>query len=193
MVIEEKLAGGASPADIKDTLSKEMLEIGRRYIDGEIYLPKALIASEIFEEILEEFDLHEGDIGKIAIGVVGPQVHEVGKNLVATWLRCVGFKVLDLGVLAPPERFIEVLKKEEVDIIAISARLTPAICAMSQVIRLLEKESLRKEVKVIIGGIAVSKELSREIGADSYASDFMDAVSQCKKLISKNRASESSF
>jgi len=183
--IKEKLATGVPPDDIKKSLSKKMAEIGKKYVDGEIYLPRALIASEIFEEVLEEFDLPEGGLGKVAIGVVGPQIHEVGKNMVAAWLRSAGFEVLDLGILVPPERFIEVVREGKADILAMSARLSPAIYAMSWVLRGLEKEGLRKNVKVIIGGTAVSKEIAKEMGADSYASDFMKAVDECRKLIGK--------
>lgn len=183
--IKEKLATGVPPADIKKSLSKKMAEIGKKYVDGEIYLPRALIASEIFEEVLEEFDFPKGELGKVAIGVVGPEIHDVGKNMVAAWLRSAGFEVLDLGVLVPPERFIEVVREEGADILAMSARLSPAIYAMSWVLRRLKTEGLRGNVKVIIGGTAVSEEIAKEMGADSYAGDFMKAVDECRKLISK--------
>jgi 5-methyltetrahydrofolate--homocysteine methyltransferase len=185
VAIRDKLATGIPPADIKKSLSRKMVEIGRKYVGGEIYLPRALITSEIFEGVLEKFDLPEGGLGRVAIGVVGPQVHEVGKNMVAAWLRSAGFEVLDLGVLVPPEKFIEVVRAGKADILAMSARLSPAIYAMSWVLRRLEEEGLRKNVKVIIGGTAVSEEIAEEMGADSYASDFMKAVDECRKLIGK--------
>jgi methylmalonyl-CoA mutase cobalamin-binding domain/chain len=183
--IKEKLAAGVPRADIKKTLSKKMMEIGKKYMEGEIHFPRVLILSELFEEVSKEFNLPKGELGRVAIGVVGPDVHEVGKNMVATWLRSAGFEVIDLGVLVPPERFIEVAREGKADILAISVRLSPAIYAMGWVLRGLEKEGLRKNVKVIIGGTSVSEELAKEVGADSYASDFMKAVDECRILIKK--------
>lgn len=171
---------------ILGSISRGMMAVGRAYEKQEIFLPEVLIAAEMFKETQKKLApmLHERKkLGKVVIGTVGPDVHEIGKNLVATWLRAAGFDVVDVGVFVSPEAFVDAIQKHGADIAGISLRLSTAIYAAWRVVRMLEARGLRKNVKVIIGGSAASESLAREMGADAHATHMMGAVRLCKKLL----------
>lgn len=168
------------------SLSRGMMAIGRTYEKQEIFLPEVLIAAEMFEGTWKKLapGLHErGKLGTVVIGTVGPDVHDIGKNLVATWLKAAGFDVVDVGVFVSPEDFVGAVEMHGADIAGMSLRLSTAIYAAWRVVGMLEARGLRKNVKVIIGGSAASESLAREMGADAYAAHMMGAVRLCKKLL----------
>jgi len=121
-------------------------------------------------------------LGKIVIGTVQGDLHDIGKNLVGIMLKGAGFEVIDLGKDVPPEKFIETAKEENANLIGMSALLTTTMTNMKKVVNLVRKEN--SNIKVIIGGAPVSKEFADEIGADAYAYDAAKAIEMVKKMIS---------
>jgi methylmalonyl-CoA mutase cobalamin-binding domain/chain len=121
--------------------------------------------------------------GRVVIGTVEGDVHDIGKNLVITMLRANGFEVIDLGVDVPPKRFVEAVKQYKPDIVGMSALLTSTMVNMKRVIEALEEEGLRSSVKVIVGGAPITEKFAREIGADAYGENAVTAIEICKKLV----------
>jgi len=123
----------------------------------------------------------------VVIGTVKGDIHDIGKNIVTTMLTATGFQVHDVGVDTPPEKFIEKLREFDGQILAMSTLLSTSAENISEVIELLEKESMRKKVKVIIGGAAVSKALAKDVGADAYGEEAVDAVEICKRFAEEEK------
>ena len=149
-----------------------------------------ITGGDIFEDafqklkpILEKSDLILQSKGKIVIGTVQGDVHDIGKNIVKTLLTASGFSVEDLGVDVKPEKFIEAVKQPEIKILALSALLTIAIDSVKDIIRLLERENLRRKVRVIIGGSAFTEEIAYKLGVDAFGKDPREAVKICQKFI----------
>ena len=150
-----------------------------------------LVAGDLFMEIMDDLLMpviseRRGEVkklGTVVLGTVRGDLHEIGKNIVATILRAAGFEVIDLGVDVPPEKFIEAVKKYNADILSMSALLTTTMMKMEVVIKELEKACLRDKVKVIIGGTPITEDFARRIGADAYGRDVVEAVEICKKLV----------
>lgn len=194
-VIIEKVKIALSVYDpltiIEKALKPAMDEIGKLYEDGEYFLPELILASDMFKKIMDTLlkpAIYSGKglprkLGRIVIGTVEGDIHDIGKNIVAVLLEVAGFEVIDLGVDVSVEKFIEAVKKYNPDILAMSALLTTTKENMRKVIEALEREGLRNKVKVIIGGGGVSEDYAREIGADAYASTASDGVRKCKMLI----------
>lgn len=180
--------------------SKEILDngliagmnvIGEKFKAHEIFLPDVLLAARAMYAGMDELKpilIKEGvpTIGKVVIGTVQGDLHDIGKTLVGIMLKGAGFEVIDLGNDVPPEKFIEVAKKENARVIGMSALLTTTMLGMKKVIDLLNKQGLSGEIKTIIGGAPVSEEFAREIGVDAYGYDATSAVECVKKLILKN-------
>ncbi|KPK64615.1 methyltransferase [candidate division WOR_3 bacterium SM23_42] len=185
--IEEKVV----PRDILDKgLIAGMSVIGDRYKKHEIFLPEVLLAAKAMYagmDILKPMFLKDEmpTLGRVVIGTVQGDIHDIGKNLVGIMLRGAGFRVIDLGKDVPPERFIEVAKKENAEVIGMSALLTTTMPAMKKVIELVKKEGLNGKVKTIIGGAPVSAEYAQHIGADAYAYDSINAVDCIRGLVQK--------
>ncbi|MEM1550264.1 MAG: cobalamin-dependent protein, partial [Candidatus Methanomethylicia archaeon] len=157
---------------------------------GEIFLTELAIAAEAMKEALKIFEpaiLKSGRerkvLGRIVIGTVEGDIHDIGKNIVSTLLMASGFEVIDLGVDVPVEVFVEKVKELKPDILALSALMTTTMIKMVDVIKALEREGLRDKVKVMIGGAPTSKDWAREIGADGHGVDAIEAVEVAKKLI----------
>jgi len=180
--------------------SKEILDngliagmnvIGEKFKAHEIFLPDVLLAARAMYAGMDELKpilIKERvpTIGKVVIGTVQGDLHDIGKNLVGIMLKGAGFEVIDLGNDVSPERFIEVAKKENARVIGMSALLTTTMLGMKKVIDLLNKQGLSGKIKTIIGGAPVSEEFAREIGVDAYGYDATSAVECVKKLILKN-------
>lgn len=188
--LKEKIA----PKEILDDgLIAGMNVIGERFRKHEIFLPDVLLASKAMYAGLDKLKpllASEGipSRGKIVIGTVHGDLHDIGKNLVSIMLKGAGFEVIDLGKDVSPERFIEAARKEDAQIIGMSALLTTTMPVMKKVTQLLAEQGLRGRIKTIIGGAPVSKEFAKEIGANAYGFDAAKAVELVKKLVggSKN-------
>jgi 5-methyltetrahydrofolate--homocysteine methyltransferase len=183
--IEQKL-----PAKqiLDDGLIAGMDIVGQRFKNHEIYLPEVLLAARAMYAGMGQLKpllVKEGipPIGKIVLGSVQGDLHDIGKNLVSIMLRGAGFEVIDLGADVAPQRFLEAAKSEDAPVIGMSALLTTTMPAMSKVVELLKREGLAEEVKTIVGGAPVSEAFANEIGADAYGFDAANAVERVKGLV----------
>ena len=187
--MQHALDAGNSAQDILDKgLIATMSEVGERFSKGLIFVPQMLRSARAMQEctkLLQPF-FKEGDVtskGKVLLGTVKGDLHDIGKNLVSMMMEGAGFTITDLGVDVPPEKFVQKVQEVEPDIVAMSALLSTTMPAMSQTIEALQEARLRDKVKVMIGGAPVTEKYAQEIKADSYASDAGSAVSKAKKLL----------
>jgi 5-methyltetrahydrofolate--homocysteine methyltransferase len=164
--------------------------IGEQYKNHEIFLPEVLLAAKAMYagmDVLKPFFLKEEmpTLGKVVIGTVQGDIHDIGKNLVGIMLKGAGFDVIDLGRDVEPKEFIEVATREKANVIGMSALLTTTMPVMKDVILLLKKEGLDGKIKTIIGGAPVSSDYAHHIGADAYGYDSVNAVECIRKLITQ--------
>jgi len=187
---QEALDGGESPEVIlKQGLIHAMERIGVRFKNGDIYIPEVLIAARamhagmaVLKPILSKSNTPMA--GKIAIGTVKGDLHDIGKNLVIMMLEGGGFEVVDLGVDVPPEKFLGAVKEHHPHVVAMSALLTTTLKEMKNTIDALKQAGLKDRVRTIIGGAPVTEKFANEIGADAYAPDAASAVDVVKSLVS---------
>ena len=194
-LVAEALESGCGVNEvIEGALRPAMRVVGEKFERGEYFLPELVEAGDLFNEVMEEqlLPLIEREargerVGRVVIGTVKGDLHDIGKNLVAVMLRVNGFEVIDLGVDVPPERFVEAVREYKPDIVGMSALLTTTMLEMRNVIDALKAAGLRDKVKVIVGGAAVDEEFAREIGADAYAENAVEAVRKCLELVGRGR------
>ena len=174
---------------ISDGLIGGMNIVAPLFKSGEMYVPEVLIAAramkagmEIIKPLIAEVDIPK--VGKIVIGTVKGDLHDIGKNLVSMMLEGAGFEVVDLGINISPDTFIKAIKQEQPDIVAMSALLTSTMPVMKETIEAFEQAGVRQNCKVIIGGAPVTNEFADEIGADGFAADGASASDLCRKLCS---------
>ncbi len=180
---------GVGPGDVlNDGLVAGMSVVGQRFKNNEVYVPEVLIAAramrggmEIIAPLLEASGIKP--IGKVVLGTVKGDLHDIGKNLVGIMLRGAGFEIVDLGKDVPPEVFIDTAEKEEAGIIGMSTMLTTTAPAMIRVIEILRERGLDGSIKTIVGGAPVSQDLAKEIGADAYGYDATNAVDSVKEMV----------
>jgi methylmalonyl-CoA mutase cobalamin-binding domain/chain len=189
-IVREDIEKGIDPLIIIDGLSKGVEIVGELFEKKEYFLAELITSGDIFENafqklkpILEKKDLILQSKGKIVIGTVQGDVHDIGKNIVKTLLIASGFSVEDLGVDVQPEKFIEAVKQPEIKILGLSALLTVAIDSVKDIIKLLERENLRSKVRVIVGGSAFTEEIANKLGVDAFGKDPQEAVKICQKFI----------
>ncbi|MFC2103327.1 corrinoid protein [Bacteroidota bacterium] len=173
---------------LSDGLLSGMSVIGEQFRKHEIFLPDVLLAAKAMYagmELLKPLFIKDEipTIGKIVIGTVKGDLHDLGKNLVGIMLKGAGFEVIDLGKDVPAEKFVEIAKEENATLIGMSALLTTTTPVMKEVILLLKEKNLFGKIKTIIGGAPASHEYASEIGADAYAFDAANSVVVAKKLI----------
>ncbi len=182
--VEKALKAGLSPKMILDQgMASAMAEAGRLFEMNEFYVPELLVTAHAMQTGLGLLKPHLVEarvkpMGRIAIGTVTGDLHDIGKNLVGMMLEGAGFEILDLGVNVPPEKFLEVV--DSVDAIALSALLTTTMPAMRSVIDALNDSEKRDHVKVFVGGAPVTEAFAKSIGADGYAPDASQAVNMIK-------------
>jgi corrinoid protein of di/trimethylamine methyltransferase len=164
-------------------------EVGRLWEEGEYFLPELVVGAEAMKAALAVLDVElqkstKGSaLGKIVIGTIEGDIHDIGKSLVASIFSANGFDVIDLGLDVSVESFVQTAKESKADVIGISALLTTTMTGQKKVIELLEKEGIRKNFKVIVGGAPVSDEWARRIGADAAPPDAFEAVASVKSLL----------
>jgi len=164
--------------------------VGRLFRDHEIFLPDVLLAARAMYaglDILKPLLVSENvpTAGKVVIGTVQGDLHDIGKNLVGIMLRGAGFEVIDLGNDVAPEKFVETATREDAQVIGMSALLTTTMTGMQRVVQLLDAKGQRGRVKTIIGGAPVTAEYAREIGADAFGFDAASAVERVKELTAR--------
>ena len=186
--VKENLDAGQEPGDVlNQALVPPMIEVGELYERGEVYVPEMLVAARAMKagmEILRPELVKAGvqPLGKVALGTVQGDIHDIGKNLVGMMLEGAGFEVLDLGVNVPTEAFKEAVN-DGIDILAMSGLLTTTIPAMPEVIQALQDAGVRDQVKIMVGGAPVTEAFKQDIGADGYAPDAASAVRVAKDLV----------
>ncbi|MGB6680503.1 MAG: corrinoid protein [Candidatus Bathyarchaeia archaeon] len=174
---------------IREGLGKGMQIVGERYERGEYFLSELIMAGVTMREgmvLMEPYFKGQTSEtrGKILIGTVEGDLHDIGKNIVATMLRSAEFEVHDLGVDVPPETFVKKTQELKPDIVALSALLSVTIGKVKETIKALSDTSLRKDLKIIIGGSCINLKIAKELGADAFGRDAWDGVNQAKQLIS---------
>jgi 5-methyltetrahydrofolate--homocysteine methyltransferase len=181
--------GEAIPAEtiLNEALIPAMSEVGDRFEKGEYFVPEMLIAARAMQaglKLLKPLLAQSGTqpLGKVAIGTVKGDLHDIGKSLVAMMLEGAGFEILDLGVDVAPERFVEAVK-DGAGVVALSALLTTTMPNMKTTVEALKQAGVRDQAVVIIGGAPVTQAYADEIGADGYAQDASSAVRKTKALI----------
>jgi corrinoid protein of di/trimethylamine methyltransferase len=188
---EEAVRLGIDPIEaIEDGLSKGVRTIGERFAAGEAFLTELVMAGEamkagveILRPVLLQKKLQRKSAGVVVIGTVRGDIHDIGKNIVAVMLEAADFEVNDLGVDVPADRFVSKTKESSAQIVAMSALLTVSTPEQKNTIEALKKADIRKKVKVAVGGAAVTPEWAREIGAEGYSDNAVDAVELVRKLV----------
>ena len=187
---EKALAQGIAPDKIfREALIPGMDEVGHRMEAEEYFIPEVLLsaramksATEILNPLIARNKTME-PLGRVVIGTVQGDLHDIGKNLVALMLEAKGFQVTDLGINVPPEQFIENVKDTKADILAMSALLTTTMQKMGETIKNLQSTGYREKVIVMVGGAPITDDFSRSIEADGFASDAASAARLAEKLI----------
>jgi 5-methyltetrahydrofolate--homocysteine methyltransferase len=186
--VEQGLNSGIEVDDIlKKSLLSAMDLVGERFGEGEIFIPQVIWSAKAMQAGMDLLRPHFSEDQqkksvRIIIGTAQGDIHDIGKNLVGMMLEGAGFEVVDLGVDIKPEQFVEKAAEEKADIIAVSALLTTTMRSMADVVTLKNEKEL-SSVKVIIGGAPLSMGFCKEIGADSFGVDAMDAVAKVKELM----------
>jgi 5-methyltetrahydrofolate--homocysteine methyltransferase len=188
---QEALDAGMPPTKIlKEGLIAGMDVVGERFRKNELFIPEVLVAARAMHGGMDVLrpKLAEADIrftGKMVLGTVKSDLHDIGKNLVGMMMEGAGFQVIDLGIDIPSEKFVEGVKSHQPDLLGLSALLTTTMPKMKEVIQSLVMAGIREKVKVIVGGAPVTEKFAKEIGADGYAPDAGSAVNVAKSLILK--------
>ncbi|MFQ6124796.1 MAG: corrinoid protein [Candidatus Heimdallarchaeota archaeon] len=191
--VKKALQAGVEPLEIiNEGLSKGLLKLGELFEKREIYLPELIVAAEAMKEamkllrpMLEARNQEIPRIGRVLIGTIEGDIHDIGKNIVASVLQAAGFEIIDLGKDVPVEVFVKKVRELAPDIVGVSALLSTTALKQGELIKRLEQEGLKEHVIIMIGGAPTSREWQQEIGADGYAADALGAVEEAKQLIKR--------
>jgi 5-methyltetrahydrofolate--homocysteine methyltransferase len=188
-LVREMVEGGSKPMAILDAAREAMAIVGQRYDEGTYFLPELILAGEMLSQItdivkpalakLPEIKRH----GKVVIGTVEGDIHDIGKNIVSFMLDVNGFDVLDLGVDVSPRKFVEAIRDFQPQVVGLSGFLTLAFDVMKETVEAIKTAGLRDKVKIMIGGGQVNEEIRKYAGADAYGKDAMAAVNLAKNWI----------
>ena len=187
--VQQALDSDVDPAAILNQgMIAAMAEVGKRFEEGEYFVPEMLIAARamqaglaLLKPRLQQTDLRSS--GKVVIGTVKGDLHDIGKNLVAMMLEGAGFEIVDLGTDVSADKFVAAAREHQADLVAMSALLTTTMPNMKVTIDALQTAGLRQQVKVIIGGAPITESFARQVGADGYAPDASRAVAVAKSLL----------
>ena len=189
-VVQEALDAGLAPKDILNTMIDAMGVVGDRFSRNEIFVPEMLISAKAMKKGVEVLKPHlasgaVGSMGKMIMGTVAGDLHDIGKNLVIMMIESAGFEVIDLGVDVPKERFVEAVRENPgTKLVGVSALLTTTMPAMEETVALLNAQDFRKDIKVMVGGAPITQEFADRIGADAYTVDAASAAAMAKQLVS---------
>ncbi len=193
--VGKALEAGFDPQRIiNEALISAMDIVGKRFSDGEIYVPEMLVSATAMKrglEIIKPLLSGGGEKprGTIVMATVKGDLHDIGKNLVTMMLEGAGFQVIDLGVDAKVEDLVGIVREKAVDILGLSALLTTTMPEMQRVIEVLETEGLREKVRVMVGGAPIDQAFAEQIGADGYGADAVEAVKLARRFIPESRQS----
>ena len=187
--VQETLDEGVEASKILDTMISAMDVVGENFKNGTIFVPEMLIAAKAMKKGVEVLKPHlasgaAGALGKVIIGTVAGDLHDIGKNLVAMMIESAGFEVIDLGVDVPVEKFLSAYEENPgTKIVACSALLTTTMPALQETVTALNAAPWRKNVKVMVGGAPITQEFADKIGADAYTPDAASAAKKAKDLV----------
>jgi len=187
-LVNEALAEGSSAVEVLNAMIDAMSVVGEKFQRNEIFVPEMLVAARAMKKGVEPIkpllaDAGAPKAGKVVIGTVAGDLHDIGKNLVAMMIESAGFEVVDLGVDVPAEKFVEAVENDaEVNIVAVSALLTTTMPSMKAVVEALNASSARGRFKVMVGGAPITQEFCDEIGADYYTTDAASAAQKAKEI-----------
>ncbi len=187
-LVRKMVKAGADPILIEEQIRIGMINVGLIYEKGEYFIADLIMSGKIFEEVLKILLCKRGKkntkkIGRILIGTVLGDVHDIGKNIVKSMLEAENFEVIDLGVDVPPDIFVEKNRELKPQIVILTGVLTLAIESMKKTINALVASGLRNQVKVVIGGTPITKDVGDYVGADSFANRADAGISICKKWV----------
>jgi len=188
---DELIASGVDAVDVLEACRRGMFAVGERFERGEMYLSELFMATEIFNQIMTRVKpwlKSTGDArGKIVLGTVEGDVHDIGKNIFVSLLEAEGFEVVDLGVDVPPARFVEAIKEHKPDIVGMSSLLSTSLDAVKRTVEAIDEAGLRGKVKVVIGGGRIDAEAADYIKPDAYTDNASLGVKQCRELLGGSR------
>ena len=189
-IVKEKLNAGEDPLSIVNTCRDAMIKIGELFAKKEYFLSELVISDEIFKEIMEILEPHivngsknDKKVGKIVIGTVKGDIHDLGKDIVIGILKSSGFDVYDLGVDVTTEKFVEKVKEVKPDILGMSCLISIGWESLKETIDALKEEGIREKLKIIIGGGGVDEEIAKYAGANKAVKDVIEGVNQCKRWV----------
>jgi 5-methyltetrahydrofolate--homocysteine methyltransferase len=180
--------GVSAQTILNDSLIAGMTVVGEQMRCGEMYLPEVLQSASVMHaamDILKPHLLSGGvqPIGRVVLGTVKGDMHDIGKNLVGIMLQGAGFEIVDLGINIPPEQFVEAIRQHQPKLVGLSAMLTTTMLVMKKTIEVIHVSEMRSQVKIIIGGAPITQRFADEIGADGFAKDAVSAVDKVKELL----------
>ncbi|MFC2070944.1 B12-binding domain-containing protein [Chloroflexota bacterium] len=184
---QDKLDGGTDPNAILMEAKKGMEVVGKRFADGEYFLPELIFSGEIFKEVAEiikpklKAEVQTERLGKCIVGTVAGDIHDIGKDIVVFMLDVSGFEVYDLGVDVPPQKFVDKINETGAPVVALSGFLTLAFDSMKDTVDAIKAAGLRDKVKIMIGGGQIDDEIKKYSGADAYGRDAMTGVALAKE------------
>ncbi|MFX1322419.1 MAG: B12-binding domain-containing protein [Promethearchaeota archaeon] len=188
-LVQKKINAGEDPLKILEQIRIAMAKVGEKFESKEFFLPDLIMSGEILKKITEiiEPKLKAGakvqSLGKVVLGTVYGDIHDIGKNIVKFMLESNGFEVYDLGVNVPKEKFVEKIKEVNAKIVGLSGFLTLAYDSMKETIEEIKKADLKEKTKIMIGGGQINEEVRKYVGADSYRKDAIEAVALAKEWI----------
>jgi len=180
--VEKALEQGTDPLELLAAAKEGMNEVGQRFADSDYFIPDLVFSGEVLKRIFKLLEPHlkkrdeTKKLGKVIMGSVKGDIHDIGKDLVVFMLDVSGFDVTDLGIDVPVERFVEAIKETGSPVVGLSGFLTLAFDAMRETIEAIEAEGLRKDVKIMIGGGQIDEQVRRFTGADAFGRDAIEAV-----------------
>ena len=191
LTVKKAVDEGHDPIEVVNALTEVLKEIGKKFESGEIFLVHLVQAGdaakratiEVLEPLIKKGSEKRKMLGKVLIGTVAGDIHDIGKNIVSMMLFTAGFEVYDIGKDVPTEDFVQKTREYNADIVALSALLTTTLPVQREVIEALKEANLRHKVKILVGGAPVSEKWAKESGADGYGKDAIDAVRAAKELL----------
>ena len=186
-LVKDGLAKGTDANKLLADSREGMELVGKRFGEGEYFLPELVYSAEIFKQIAEllkpklKAEVKTGKVAKAIVGTVAGDIHDIGKDIVVFMLDMNGFDVIDLGVDVPPQKFVDAIKQSNAKIVALSGFLTLAFDSMKETVDAIKSAGLRDKVKIMIGGGQIDEEIRKFSGADAYGRDAMAGVEIAKK------------
>jgi trimethylamine corrinoid protein len=188
-IVEDRLSAGEDPLKILDDARRALEIVGKRFSDSEYFIPDLVYSGEILKQITDRVKpkltkaAAAKRLGKVIVGTVAGDIHDIGKDIVVFMLDVNGFEVFDLGIDVPAQKFVDTIKKTGSKVVGLSGFLTLAFQSMKDTVEVIKKAGLRNEVKIMIGGGQIDDQVKTFTGADAYGKDAMEAVKLAKGWI----------